>query len=124
MAGLALATALPYVRGVHTVVETNAYLSAARDAGMDEEEREAVVDILAANPEAGAIMPRCGGARKLRVARPGGGKSGGYRVVTYYGGSEIPVFLITVFGKGEKANLSDAEKNEVAKLTKRLRDQY
>jgi len=124
VAGLALATALPYVRGVHTVVETNAYLSAARDAGMDEEEREAVVDILAANPEAGAIMPRCGGARKLRVARPGGGKSGGYRVVTYYGGSEIPVFLITVFGKGEKANLSDAEKNEVAKLTKRLRDQY
>ncbi|TMJ13776.1 MAG: addiction module toxin RelE [Alphaproteobacteria bacterium] len=109
---------------MHTVVETNAYLSAARDAGMDEEEREAVVDILAANPEAGAIMPRCGGARKLRVARPGGGKSGGYRVVTYYGGSEIPVFLITVFGKGEKANLSDAEKNEVAKLTKRLRDQY
>jgi hypothetical protein len=122
--GLVSDTALPYMHTVHTVVETTAYLSAARDAGMDEGEMEAVVNILAADPEAGAIMPRCGGARKLRVAKPGRGKSGGYRVVTYYGGLGVPVFLLTVFGKGEKDNLSDAEKNALAKLTKRLRDHY
>ena len=109
---------------MHTVVETKAYLAAAKVAGMSEEERQAVVDAVAADPDAGAIMQGCGGARKFRYAKPGKGKSGSYRIVTYYGGENMPVFLITVFGKGEKSNLSDAEKNAVAKLTKRLRDEY
>ena len=68
--------------GVHTVVETRAYLAAADDAGMTEQERAEVVTIIAADPEAGDIMPGCGGARKLRVRKPGTGKSGGYRVIT------------------------------------------
>jgi len=105
---------------MHTVIETAAYLSAASDAGMTDDERNAVVDVLAANPTAGDVMPGCGGARKLRVARPGKGKSGGYRVITYFGGDDVPVFLLTVFGKNERANLTKAERNGLAVLTKRL----
>ena len=107
---------------MHTIIETGAYLSAASDAGMTDEERNAVVDVLAANPTAGDIMPGCGGARKLRVAKPGKGKSGGYRVITYFGGENVPVFLLTVFGKNERANLTKAERNGLAGLTKRLAD--
>lgn len=107
---------------MHAVIETNAYLRAADDAGMREDERQGVVDIVAANPEAGAIMPGCGGARKLRIAKPGAGKSGGYRVITYFGGDAVPVFLITVFAKGEKANLTKSEQNGLAKLAKTLVD--
>jgi hypothetical protein len=107
---------------MHAVIETKAYLAAADDAGMSAEERAAVVDIIAADPEAGAIMPGCGGARKLRVAKPGGGKSGGYRVITYFAGDDVPVFLITVFAKGEKANLTKSEQNALAKLAKGLKD--
>lgn len=121
---LAQATAMPYMRPMQTVVETKAYVSAAKDAGMSEEEMQAVVNTVAADPRAGSIMPRCGGARKLRVAKPGFGKSGGYRVITYFGGEDMPVFLLTVFGKNEKANLSDAEKNALAAMTKRLRDSF
>lgn len=106
---------------MHSIVETNAYLKAADDAGMDDEERSAVVDLIAANPEAGAIMPGCGGARKLRFKKPGTGKSGGYRIVTYYAGVDLPVFLLTVFGKGEKDNLTKAERNALAGLTKTLK---
>jgi hypothetical protein len=106
---------------LHSVIETNAYLAAADDAGMSEEERADVVTILAADPQAGAVMPRCGGARKLRIRRPGTGKSGGYRVITYYGGDDVPVFLLTVFAKGEKDNLTHAERNGLAALTKTLR---
>jgi hypothetical protein len=119
---LALHTALPYRLGVHTVIETNAYLAAARDAGLGPDELAAIVEILAANPLAGEIMPGCGGARKLRVARPGTGKSGGYRVITYFAGDDVPVFLLTVFGKTEKVSLSKAERNALATLTKRLKD--
>lgn len=107
---------------MHTVTETNAFLKAADDAGMDEEERSAVVDLIASNPEAGVIMPGCGGARKLRVRKRGRGKSGGYRVITYYAGARLPVFLLTVFGKGEKDNLTKAERNALAGLTKTLTD--
>jgi hypothetical protein len=107
---------------MQAVVETKAYLSAAKDAGMSEEEMLAVVDVIAAAPQIGAIMAGCGGARKIRIAKPGSGKSGGYRVITYFGGEDMPVFLLTVFGKNERANLSDAEKNALAALTKTLRD--
>ena len=107
---------------MHTVVETNAYIAAAKDAGMGPEDMAAVVDTLAANPGAGEAMPGCGGARKLRVAKPGAGKSGGYRVVSYCGGEGVPVFLLTVFGKNEKTSLTGAERNALAALTKRLGD--
>lgn len=107
---------------VQTVIETAAYIAAAKDAGMSADEMAAVVDLIAANPEAGEIMPGCGGARKLRVAKPGRGKSGGYRVITYFAGDMFPAFLLTVFGKNEKANLSPAERNALAGLTKRLTD--
>jgi hypothetical protein len=105
---------------MHTIIETAAYLSAASDAGMREEERNTVVDMLAANPLAGDVMPGCGGARKVRVAKPGRGKSGGYRVITYFGGNDVPLFLLTVFGKNERASLSKAERNGLAALTTRL----
>ncbi|KQN71150.1 type II toxin-antitoxin system RelE/ParE family toxin [Sphingomonas sp. Leaf62] len=109
---------------MQTVVETNAYLAAARDVGMSSEEQQAVVNLIAANPQAGDMMPGCGGARKLRVARPGGGKSGGYRVITYFGGDDMPTFLLTVFGKNEKTNLTKAERNSLALLTKTLADSF
>ncbi|MFA7585048.1 MAG: type II toxin-antitoxin system RelE/ParE family toxin [Novosphingobium sp.] len=118
---LACDTAMPYITLMHTVIETNAWIAAAKDAGMSDDERANVVDILAANPEAGEIMPGCGGARKLRVAKPGKGKSGGYRVITYFAGKDVPVFLLTVFGKNEKASLAKGERNALAALTKTLR---
>lgn len=88
---------------------------------MSDDERAAVVDMIAANPKAGEIMPGCGGARKLRYAKPGKGKSGGYRVITYFAGEDVPAFLLTEFGKGEKVSLSQGERNALAALTKTLK---
>ena len=73
---------------------------------------------LAADPAAGDVMPGCGGARKLRVAKPGGGKGGGYRLITYFGGATHPVFLLELFAKGTKLTLTMAERNALAALTK------
>lgn len=112
---------MPYMMKMQAVIETNAYLSAAKDAGMSDDERTAVVDMIAANPQIGEIMPGCGGARKLRFAKPGKGKSGGYRVISYFAGDDVPVFLLSVFGKGEKVSLSQGERNALAALTKTLR---
>ena len=46
-----------------------------------------------------------GGARKVRFAKTGHGKSGGYRVITYYGGDDIPVFLMDVYAKGARQSI-------------------
>lgn len=109
---------------MHTVVETAAYLAGAKAAGMTDAERASVVDLLAMDPQAGDVMQGTGGCRKFRFAKPGSGKSGGYRVISAFGGGDVPVFLLTVFGKGEKANVSKAERNELAKLTQTLFDRY
>lgn len=106
---------------VQTVIETNAFLSAAKGAGMGDEEREALVSVIAGDPTAGVLIEGTGGCRKLRVRRPGSGKSGGYRVILFFGGSDIPVTLLTVFGKNEKANLTKAERNALASLVVRLK---
>ena len=44
------------------------------------------------------------------------GTSGGARIVYYYHDERIPLYLLTVFGKNEQANLTKAERNELAKL--------
>lgn len=109
---------------MQTVVETPEFLAAARKAGMSEAEREAAVALVAANPEAGDLLEGSGGARKVRVPRGGGGKSGGYRVIAYYLDANSPVFLLTVISKGQQANLTERQKRDVrssAKSEKRRR---
>lgn len=105
---------------MHTVVETRAFIAAADDAGLTEEERDAIKVTLAINPMMGDVMVGTGGARKFRWAGRGKGKSGGYRVVTYFGGGDIPVFLLTVFSKGVRANLSGADKAAIGRLSAEL----
>jgi hypothetical protein len=98
---------------MHTVVETPSYLADAKAAGLSESERDTVVEMIANHPEAGDEISGTGGARKLRVAGRGKGKSGGYRVITFYSGKDLPAFLLAIYSKGEKADLSRAERNEL-----------
>ncbi|WP_434619655.1 type II toxin-antitoxin system RelE/ParE family toxin [Tabrizicola sp. M-4] len=89
-----------------TVVELPDFTRRAK-AVLSETERVALIDHLAANPEAG--IPLGGGLRKLRFAREGAGKSGGVRSIHYCQTGAGPLYLLTVFAKNEKANLSSAE---------------
>ena len=50
--------------------------------------------------------------------------TGGVRVIYYYHNGSVPLFLLTVFGKGEKANLSKAERNDLAIFTTLLLQNY
>jgi hypothetical protein len=61
-------------------------------------------------------MQGTGEIRKLRWAKSGGGKSGGVRVVYYFHNESMPLFLLSLFGKNEKANLSHSEGNLLAKF--------
>ena len=81
---------------LHTVVETPEFQRRIERL-LGDDQRQVLIDHMANNPDAGELMPGTGGARKLRWRLAGTGKSGGIRVITFYSGPPIPVFLLTVF---------------------------
>jgi hypothetical protein len=91
---------------------------------MTEDEITDLVNFLAEHPTAGSVIPGTGGCRKVRVARPGKGKSGGYRSITFYSGEGLPLFVLTVFAKGERADLTMAERNRLQTITKAIVAEY
>lgn len=77
---------------------------------MTDDERDDAVCFVSANPTAGVLIEGGGGIRKARIPGRGKGKSGGYRIVTYYMDEDQPVFLLTVISKGQQANLTAQQK--------------
>ena len=109
---------------LHTVVETTNFVSDARATGLGEDERQRIIGAIASDPSVGDIIPGTGGARKIRFAGRGKGRSGGYRVVTFYGGEDIPVFLLNVFAKGERSDLTQAQRNDLRVILGALAEAY
>jgi hypothetical protein len=107
----------------HAVIETHDFIVAAKRL-LSEAERLALIDEIAFHPTKGVIIKETGGARKLRWARPGHGKSDGYRVVYFFHGPDVPVFLLDIFAKNEKVNLSKAERNDLRSILAALARSY
>ena len=106
-----------------TVVETPEFLAAARKI-MDDAERASLVGYLAQNPLSGEVVPGTGGVRKVRWALPGRGKSGGARVIYFFHDETLPLFALTAYAKSVRSNLSQAERNELRRLTALLVSSY
>ena len=81
----------------------------------------ALVEYLAANPRAGDLIPGTGGVRKLRWARGARGKSAGVRAIYYFHSDAMPLYLLTVFSKNERTDLTAGERNELAGLARMLK---
>ncbi len=106
-----------------TVIETAPFIRYAEGL-LTAEERVALIDHIARNPEVGTIIQGTGGARKLRWGRAGGGKSGGVRTIYYYHDPDAPLVLLTIYGKGTKASLSAQEKLAVSSAIDRLKSLF
>ena len=77
---------------------------------LSDDEKAELIAYLAMHPNAGVLVKATGGIRKLRWARHGQGKSGGVRVIYNFHSDMMPLYLLTIFGKNEKANISGREK--------------
>lgn len=75
---------------------------------------------LSAHPRAGDVMEGTGGVRKLRWARGGRGKRSGVRIIYYVYSDAMPLYLLTLFAKNERANLSKVERNDLADIVDAL----
>ncbi len=109
---------------MQTVVETAEYLRDAKRVGLSEEGRDLLVEFFAEHPDAGDPIPGTGGARKVRIATKGKGKRGGGRVISFYTGPDIPVFLLNVFAKNERIDLTRKERNELKEVLDTLAQAY
>jgi hypothetical protein len=69
-------------------------------------------------------MEGTGGARKVRFAGKSKGKSGGYRVIRFFGGTDIPVFPLNIFAKNEKADLTPKERRVLKILLASIASSY
>src|ERR1700704_2004055 len=98
-----------------TVAETPLFIRQAATV-WDDEGREAFVNFIALNPNAGDVIPETGGVRKIRWSRPGTGKRGGTRVIYFYHDGDRPLYLLLVYAKARQENLTAEEKKIVRKL--------
>lgn len=89
---------------MYTVVETPTFAADVRDL-WSEEERGAFCAWIAANPEAGDVIPGSGGCRKLRWSRAGMGKRGGVRVIYFTRLANGEIWLLVIYAKSVQGNI-------------------
>jgi hypothetical protein len=111
---------------MQTVVELHVFRKAAIASGMSDDDMQKLVTFLGKHPDAGDEIQGTGGCRKLRFSIGGNnkGKSGGVRVITFFTGPKLPVFLITVFAKSQKVSLSQAERQQLKSITSQITAEY
>ncbi|VAX26307.1 Antitoxin to RelE-like translational repressor toxin [hydrothermal vent metagenome] len=102
-----------------TIIELPEFIKRSEKI-LTKEEKDALLFFLSSRPEAGNLIQGTGGIRKLRWGSKGKGKSEGSRAICFYYNQNIPLFLLTIFDKNEKVNLSKSERNNLFKLTKQL----
>ena len=108
------------IKKLQVVVETTEYTKQAESC-MDKKSRDDFISYIAQNPLEGELISGTGGARKIRwTADSNQGKSGGSRVIYYYHNQNMPIFLFTAYGKNQKGNISDSEKNLLKTIIKSI----
>jgi hypothetical protein len=95
-------------------VTTPTFESSAKKLLTEEDRRQLELTILS-DPQAGDVIQRTGGFRKLRFRRPSRseGKSAGARVIYFPVPERSRVYLMMVYSKGTKDDLTRAEENEL-----------
>jgi mRNA-degrading endonuclease RelE of RelBE toxin-antitoxin system len=97
---------------MYTVIETPMF-SKLLTRYWHEDERGAFAAFLAQNPEAGDVIPRAEGLRKVRWSRAGSGKSAGVRVIYYTQFAKGNLVLLVLYAKSERGNLSAKQLLEI-----------
>ena len=81
---------------------------------LNDHERAAVVDMVAAAPNLGVVMRGTGGLRKMRIPLMGRGKRGGGRIIYWFHSDGFPAVLLWVFAKNEAADLTSEQRSRLA----------
>ncbi len=104
-------------------IESGNFTESISDYLSDEGYREFQLSLIL-NPVAGRVIPGCGGLRKIRYIDPrrGKGKRGGLRIIYLFVPEQDWIFLLDLYGKNEKDDLSRKEKKVLARLAARIKE--
>lgn len=103
-----------------TFIQTSEFVNNWQELGFTDDDLRRLELELLRNPKTGSVIQGTGGLRKMRFAFEGAGKSGSTRVCYVDFVIHETVYLITVYPKSKKDNLSRAERNEVKILIEML----
>ncbi len=76
---------------------------------------------LVENPIKGKLVQKTGGARKIRMAVGGKGKSGGARVIYYFQDKNNIIWMLTAYRKSEKTDLTQSEVYDIAEIIREIK---
>ena len=108
---------------MHTLVPIGTFEDKARSL-LGDGEFEGMLELLAKKPKSGGIIKGTGGLRKVRIARKGGGKSGGTRVIYYYHNENKPILLLQIYAKADQEDLTGKQRIRLKKLVDELLDHF
>ena len=97
--------------------ETHRFTKRMADLLSDEEYAKLQND-LCNEPQIGAIIKGSGGIRKMRWSFGGRGKRGGARVIYYWAVSREKIFMLDIYAKNEKEELTQTEIKELRRFVK------
>jgi hypothetical protein len=98
-------------------VETPTFTRLVLDL-MDDDDYACLQAALALRPDLGKIIPGGGGIRKMRWAGSGRGKRGGLRCIYYWQTADERVWMLLVFPKSERDDLSQQQLRQLRILVK------
>lgn len=106
-----------------TIVETHTFHKESRKL-LGASEIDELKNFLAINPQAGDVIPGLRGIRKVRWQANQKGKSGDARIIYFFHNLNIPVFLLDIYAKSEKGDLSSQEKKMMNAMVDELIESY
>ena len=98
-------------------LETPVFTRQIKDL-VDDEEYRLLQARLLANPDAGDLIPRSGGLRKIRVGIAGRGKRGGARVIYYWVTAKSQIYMLVAYAKNVQDDLTDDQLRVMRALVK------
>ena len=106
-----------------SLVETSTFIKRVEKL-LSADELENIKDFLAQNPAVGDVIRGSGGIRKVRISSQQKGKSKGARVIYYFYNDQIPLFLLDVYSKSEKIDLTKTELGILKLLVAKMQKDY
>jgi hypothetical protein len=106
-----------------TIAETPTFIRQAESVWTTDE-RDTFIDFIARNPEAGDVISETGGVRKVRWAGQGRGKRGGTRVIYFFHDRNTPIYLLLVYAKAVREDISPEAKKMVREFATRIKQAH
>jgi len=107
---------------IRTFKEMESFTRKWKALGLDDDDLIVLQNLLLKDPKIGDVIPGASGIRKVRIPVEGIGKRSGGRVIYIDIEVKESIYLLDVYAKNEKIDLTEKEKKLLSKLVERLKE--